>query len=126
MEVAVPRAFIIDWDATEKRPRFLIRNNCWELYEDIRNSLPPLGIGVNEEAPEILLDLANTFGTTASVTVGWIEIRLAFFAAAIWAVLKRISVIPYQIVSYPGTFGKAVFGSTTFGRGGTYEIEPVE
>lgn len=123
MEVEVPRAFIFDFDSIKNGPTVLIRNNCWELYEKIRDSLVPLDLGldVNSAALE---KLANILAASASVSVGWLEIRLTFLTVAIWAVLGYVSVSRYEIVSYPAIFGKAQFPFRLGAK--TYEIEPIE
>jgi hypothetical protein len=122
MDVDVPRACIIDTDSSQPQVRILIRENCWDLYTKIRESIPPVDIGVDVNR-ELLRQLATLLSTAASVSVGWIEIRLTFFSIAIWAMLKAITVVPYEIVASPPVLGAPL--PFQFGRN-TYEIAPVE
>jgi hypothetical protein len=123
MEVEAPRTFIFDIEGIESGPRVLIRNNWWERYKQIRDSLSLLDLQADLDST-ILRKAADLFLVSASYSVGWIEIRLTAFAVAIYAVLKYISVSPYEIVAYPGILGKAKF---PFKLGSeTYTIEPIE
>ena len=121
MEVDEPHAFILDTETGGSLPRVLINRGVWETHKRIREVLTPLEVTFNLESitPKALADLLLV---TASYTTGWIELRITSAAVAIYYLLDYISVVPYKITAYPGTFSMkfpAKVGSNK------YEIEPI-
>lgn len=124
MEVETPSPWIFDFKSEEKQPRVLIQENYWEIYQRIQNSLPPLDVGLDVDQSTLLWIANRILEGSITVAVGWLQVELTFFAIAVWAGLKCISIVPYEIIAYPGIFGEAKF-PFKFGSE-TYTIKPVE